>query len=157
MAVTQVRPSMRTTGRTVAEVCRPDQPVAWRQGRSAAVAVVAVLSCCHRLGELMGGHVSRIRSLLQHGIAAILGAATVFVLASRLLPAWSVAAAFAVSFILLLPKKPWLVAAFCGGAALVMITWSVMWSFADWNCASDVNGAIVEHDCGEPSPSNVSR
>ncbi|MEV4334099.1 hypothetical protein AB0K02_26815 [Streptomyces sp. NPDC049597] len=100
---------------------------------------------------------SRIRSLLHHGIAATLGAATVFVLASRLLPAWPAAAALAVSFILLLPKKPWLVAAFCGGAALVMVTWSVMWSFADWSCASDVNGAIVEHDCGEPPPSNVSR
>ncbi|MFP1625832.1 hypothetical protein ACLB9X_11805 [Streptomyces sp. 5K101] len=100
---------------------------------------------------------SRIRSISQHGIAALLGAATVFVLASQLLPAWPVAAAFAVSFILLLPKKPWLVAAFCGGAALVVVTWSVMWSFADRTCASDVNGAIVEHDCGEPPPSNVSR
>jgi uncharacterized membrane protein YjjB (DUF3815 family) len=100
--------------------------------------------------------VSRIRPTLHHGIAAILGVGTVFVLADQLLPAWFVAAAFAVSFILLLPKKPWLVAAFCGGAALLVVTWLVKWSFTDWNCASEVNGAIMEHDCSELPPSHMS-
>ncbi|MGW0612843.1 hypothetical protein [Streptomyces sp. NPDC002788] len=100
---------------------------------------------------------SRIRSALRHGIAAILGVAMVFVLADQLLPAWFVAAAFAGSFILLLPKTPWLVAAFCGGAALVVVTWLVMWSFADWNCASEVNGVIIEHGCSELPHSNMSR
>jgi hypothetical protein len=101
--------------------------------------------------------VNRARSILYHGIAAILGVVAAFVAsAGQWLPTWLVAATFAISFILLLPRRPWLVAAFCGGAALMMVANLVIWSVGS-RCASEVKGVIVEHDCGEPPPQQTDR
>lgn len=96
---------------------------------------------------------SHLRPVLQLSTAAIAGAATPFVLASQLLPVWAVATALAAGFILLLPKMPWVVSAFCGGAALTMVAIWLAWSFSS-SCASEVAGVLVEHSCAEPPPSS---
>ena len=75
-------------------------------------------------------------------------------LADQLLPVWAVATALAAGFILLLPKMPWVVSAFCGGAALTMFAIWLAWSFSS-SCASEVDGVIVEHPCAEPPPSGT--
>lgn len=88
-------------------------------------------------------------SVLRYALAATLGVATVVVLGGGWLPAWLMAGVLAVAFIVLLPRAPRLIAAFCAGAAIVIVASSVAWSVG-WSCASEVNGVLVEHDCGDP-------
>ena len=52
------------------------------------------------------------------------------------------------AFILLLPRHPRAVAAFAFGVAATVVPLAVAWS-SGWGCASEVDGVIVEHDCGE--------
>ncbi len=87
--------------------------------------------------------------VLRYVLAATLGVATLVVLGGGWLPAWLIAGAFAGAFIVLLPRAPRLVAAFCAGAAIMMVAWSFSWSLG-WSCASEVHGVLVEHDCGDP-------
>ena len=73
---------------------------------------------------------TRIRWIVVHLAAAALGVATLAALAEAWLPPTLVAGAFAVGFILLLPRRPSLVAAYCAGAAAaVLATWA-LWSTA---------------------------
>lgn len=97
---------------------------------------------------------SHLRPVRQLSAAAIAGATTPLVLASQLVPVWAVATALAAGFIVLLPKLPWVVSAFCGGAALTMFAFWLAWSFSS-SCASEVDGVIVEHPCAEPPPSRT--
>lgn len=96
---------------------------------------------------------NRLRSILAYLAAAALGVATLAALADGWLPPGLVAGAFAVGFILLLPHRPRLVAAYCGGAAAALLATWALWSLEPgWGCASEVDGVIVEHDCAEPPP-----
>jgi hypothetical protein len=54
-----------------------------------------------------------------------------------------------IALVLLLPHHPRAVAVLCVGAFLVLATLVVVWT-TGWGCASEVDGRIVEHDCGEP-------
>jgi hypothetical protein len=74
--------------------------------------------------------VSPVGSTFVYLFAAVMGAATLAALAGEWLPPGLVAVGFAVFFILVLPRQPRFVAAFCAGAALmVAFTW-VAWSVA---------------------------
>ena len=50
--------------------------------------------------------------------------------------------------ILLLPRHPRSAAAFAVGVVATTAALVLVWA-SGWGCASEVDGVIVEHDCGE--------
>jgi hypothetical protein len=81
------------------------------------------------LGEI----VSRLRPIILYLIAVAMGVATMAAIAYQWLPPGVIAVAFALFFILTLPRQPRFVAVFCAGAALavaaafvvIRIVWAV--------------------------------
>lgn len=61
---------------------------------------------------------SRLRSTLLYFVAGAMGVATLAAIGYQWLPPGVIAVAFALFFILALPRQPRFVAAFCAGAAL---------------------------------------
>jgi membrane protein YdbS with pleckstrin-like domain len=96
--------------------------------------------------------------MIRYGIAATLGALAVPVLGWISPSPWLLALA-ALAFVALLPyTPPRLALAFGIGATVavlaVVVIVAALWS-RDWRCASEVHGVIVEHDCGQPPPSDA--
>ncbi|HEX4977761.1 MAG TPA: hypothetical protein VFV40_07840 [Nocardioides sp.] len=78
----------------------------------------------------------------------LLGAAATPVLLLTGFPIGPVLVAAGAAFILLLPRYPRSVAAFALGLVVTFGIVAVVWT-SGWGCASEVDGRIVEHDCGE--------
>lgn len=94
-----------------------------------------------------------IRSILLYVVAVASGVATMAVIGYRWLPYGVVAVAFALLFILLLPRQPRFVAAFCAGAALpIAFVFIVFWSSERDSCADEVGGELIEYKCSEGPP-----
>jgi hypothetical protein len=93
--------------------------------------------------------------MIRYGVAASLGALAVPVLGWMPPSPWLLALA-ALSFVALLPyTPPRLALAFGIGAAVAVVAVVVLWSRGWDNCASEVHGVIVEHDCGRPPLSDA--
>jgi hypothetical protein len=94
--------------------------------------------------------VRTLRSILLHLAAAALGVATLAAFADDRLPRTPLAVAFALFFILVLPKHPRLVAALCGGVALVAAFVFVTFMAPGWdNCADEVDGQLIQYRCSQ--------
>jgi hypothetical protein len=90
-----------------------------------------------------------------YAAAAVLGALAVPALAGMAALSPWLAALLGVGFFAVFPKvAPRLVATFLLGAALVVVVLSVVWVRGWGSCASEVDGVVVEHDCGRAPPSN---
>ena len=63
---------------------------------------------------------SRFRSTSLYGVAVAIGVATMAAIGYQWLPPGVIAVAFALFFILMLPRQPRFVVAFCAGAALAV-------------------------------------
>ena len=96
----------------------------------------------------------RVRSILLYSCAVALGVATMAAIGYQWLPPGVIAVAFALFFILMLPKQPRFVAAFCAGAALAVASVFVMFMHPAWDkCADEVGGGkLVEYKCSEGPP-----
>ncbi len=69
------------------------------------------------------------------------------------LPQGGTAIAVAVFIILMLPRQPRFVAAFCAGAAFAVAFALVVFMIPGWdNCADEVGGELVEYKCSEGPP-----
>jgi hypothetical protein len=91
--------------------------------------------------------------MIRYGLAVVLGALAVPVLLATSPSPWLLGLA-ALSCIALLPyTPPRLAFAFAIGAAVAFTTVALLWS-RGWSCASEVDGVLIEHDCGQlPPPS----
>ena len=95
----------------------------------------------------------RFRSLALYFVAVTLGLTTMAAIVYRWLPHGLIAVAFALFFILMLPRQPRLVAAFCGGAVLAVAFAFAALLYPGWdNCADEVGGEFVEYKCSEGPP-----
>lgn len=95
----------------------------------------------------------RVRSILLYSSAVALGVATMAAIGYGWLPPGVIAVAFALFFILTLPKQPRFVAAFCAGAAIAVGSVFVVFMHPAWdNCADEVGGKLVEYRCSEGPP-----
>jgi hypothetical protein len=64
-----------------------------------------------------------------------------------------IAVAFALFFILMLPRQPRFVAVFCAGAALAVAFAFDAYMNPEWeSCADEVGGKLVEYRCSEGPP-----
>lgn len=91
--------------------------------------------------------------MLLHASAGALGVATMAAIGYEWLPPGVIAVAFALFFILMLPKRPRIVAAFCAGAALAVGSVIVMFMHPAWDdCADEVGGRLVEYTCSGGPP-----
>lgn len=89
-------------------------------------------------------------------LAGTLGVATMAAMAYAWLPHGVIAVAFALFFILVLPQRPRVVAAFCAGAALAVTVALVAFMNPGWdNCADAVDGELVEYRCSEGPPTRA--
>jgi hypothetical protein len=72
---------------------------------------------------------------------------TTFGLIHQVLPVGIVGVVLALAFIVLLPRQPLILAGLGTGVALTLTTLAVIWT-TGWGCASEVDGRIIEHECG---------
>jgi hypothetical protein len=77
------------------------------------------------------------------------GVMTTFGLIHQVLPVGIVGVALALAFIVLLPRQPLILAGLGTGVALTLTALAAIWT-AGWGCASEVDGQIIEHECGSP-------
>jgi hypothetical protein len=97
--------------------------------------------------------VIRVRSILLYSFSVALGVATMAAIGHQWVPPGVIAVAFALFFILILPKQPRFVAAFCARTALAVASVFVMFMHPAWdNCADEVDGKLVEYKCSEGPP-----
>jgi predicted membrane metal-binding protein len=76
--------------------------------------------------------VIRVRSIPLYSVAVALGVATMAAIGYQWLPPGVIAVSFALFFILLLPRHPRFVAAFCAGAALTVAVAFVFFTWVAW-------------------------
>ena len=88
-------------------------------------------------------------ALVRLSLTALLGAASTWLVLLSAAPMGLVLVVAGAGFMLLLLRNPRVVAAFALGAVATLGVLTVVWS-SGWGCASEVDGVVVEHDCGEP-------
>lgn len=96
---------------------------------------------------------SRFRSSLLYFVAVAMGVATMAAIAYQWLPPGVIAVAFALFFILMLPRQPGFVAAFGAGTALAVGVAFVIFMNPGWDgCADEVGGELIHYKCSEGPP-----
>lgn len=86
-------------------------------------------------------------NLLRFVGAFLGGVMTTFGLIHQVLPVGIVGVGLALAFIVMLPRKPMVLAGLGAGTVLTLAALSISWA-TGWGCASEVDGRVVEHDCG---------
>jgi hypothetical protein len=89
-------------------------------------------------------------SYARLALVAAAGAVTTVAVLFGALPPPLVGLLVAGGFILLLPRLPWETGVFLAGAAVPFVIFFAVWA-QGWGCASEVDGRVVEHECGELS------
>ena len=92
---------------------------------------------------------TRARALIRMLPMVLLGAAATPVLLLAGIHIGLVLVVAGAAYILLLPRYPRSVAAFALGLVVTFGIFAVVWT-SGWGCASEVDGVLVEHDCGGP-------
>jgi hypothetical protein len=76
------------------------------------------------------------------------GLMTTLGLILQVLPVGILGVGLAFAFIVMLPRQPMVLAGLGAGTVLTLAALSISWVSGDWGCASEVDGRLVEHDCG---------
>lgn len=81
------------------------------------------------------------------------GGMTTLGLVNEILPVGIVGVALTLGFIILLPRRPWVLAGLGAGVVVTLAALTVTWvtTGSGWRCADEVAGEIIERDCGVPA------
>lgn len=106
------------------------------------------MPCVTTAAPARSGDVAAVPLLVRLLVIAALGAGSTLAILGLEAPLGVVLVVAGAAFIALLPRHPRAVAAFAVGVVATLVPLAVAWS-SGWGCASEVDGVIVEHDCGE--------
>lgn len=93
----------------------------------------------------------QVRTVIRFTGAFAGGAMTTLGLINQLLPVGVVGVALTLAFIILLPRRPWVLVGLATGVVVTLAALTVTWVTGGWGCADEVAGVLIERDCGVPA------
>jgi hypothetical protein len=93
---------------------------------------------------------TRVSTLIRFIGAFAGGAMTTLGLINELLPVGVVGVALTLGFIILLPRRPWVLAGLAAGVVTTLAALTMTW-VNGWGCVDEVAGELIETDCGVPA------